>query len=41
MRWMLPSLGFLGVILYVTGTFTASSEEPSGSSGKRGVSLAR
>ena len=32
MRWVLLSLGFLGAILYVTGTFTPSSEESSGSS---------
>ena len=32
MRWVLLSLGFLGVILYVTGTFTPSPETPSGSS---------
>ena len=32
MRWVLLSLGFLGVILYVTGTFTPSPEKPSGSS---------
>ena len=33
MRWMLPSLGFLGVILYVTGSFASSPEKASGSSG--------
>jgi hypothetical protein len=32
MRWALLSLGLLGAILYVTGTFTPSPEEPSGSS---------
>ena len=32
MRWVLLSLGLLGAILYVTGTFTTSPEEPSGSS---------
>ena len=32
MRWAVLSLGLLGVILYVTGTFTASPEKPSGSS---------
>ena len=31
MRWALLSLGLLGAILYVTGTFTPSPEEPSGS----------
>ena len=33
MRWALVSLGLLGAILYVTGTFTPSPEDPSGSSG--------
>ena len=32
MRWVLLSLGLLGAILYVTGTFPPSPEEPSGSS---------
>ena len=32
MRWVLLSLGLLGAILYVAGTFTPSPEEPSGSS---------
>ena len=32
MRWALLSLGLLGAILYVAGTFTPSPEEPSGSS---------
>ena len=32
MRWALLSLGLLGAILYVTGTFTPSPEDPSGSS---------
>ena len=32
MRWALLSLGLLGAILYVTGTFTPSPEEHSGSS---------
>jgi hypothetical protein len=32
MRWVLLSLGVLGAILYATGTFTPSPDEPSGSS---------
>ena len=37
MRWVLLSLGFLGVILYVTGTFPPSPETPSGSSESAGL----